>query len=1335
MKIPFSLIVALTLLAFSLSARAKVIHVNETAALGGDGTTWATACRYLQDALDLTVAGDEVWVAAGTYFPDDGATFTTGDRTASFTLKQNVKLYGGFVGQETTLGQQNSETNVTLLSGEIWAEKLYWSLHVVTLAGSATLDGVTVADGNANGEAAPFNQGGAVFVSESFSLISNQCIFTSNSASSEGGAIYSSSAVTATNCTFSGNTVSSHDGKGGAISSSTVTVTNCTFSGNTTSSSSSQYANNNGGAIYSSAVTATNCTFSGNTASSDDGKGGAISSSTVRVTNCTFSDNTASYIGGAIFSPTVMATNCTFSGNTASSHGGAISSSTVTATNCTFSGNTSSYGGAITGTVTATNCTFSGNTASYQNGGAIASGTVTATNCIFSDNTASSHGGAISSSTITATNCTFSGNSAYSSYNYGGGAIFSSYSFSSFSSTVTATNCIFSDNTASFHGGAIDSSSTLTATNCMFSGNTASSHGGAISSISAATVTNCTLINNQVSGAGKKGGAIYASGILKLYNNLLWHTLAETQENLIYITSTGSIRNSNSQFPSPLNQAKNLIKRGITAITAETGAVVSLGDTAATLLSGDPLFLSSSNPLGSDGIWGTADDGLRLQETSPAQDLGLSMFLPADTYDLDKDGDLAELIPVDLTGYARIQRAALDLGAYEVGDSVQPIAILTQPESLPLLRDLTATFTVTATGYALQYQWYLGNSSDVSNPVTGATGNSYTTPELSATSSYWVRASNRLGFVDSQTATATVVPIVITTQPADTVTAPGGAAALSIAASGRNLEYQWYQGASGDTENPIAGAFLPAFTSSTLTETTTFWVRITNSFGSLDSAVSTVTVVVDPVMVALNTPDTTLFYTAGGSAPWFAQSSTTRDGYVAAQSGAITHSQTSTIQTSVSGAGTISFWWNVSSQSGGDYLRFYIDGVEKSGSISGTSGTWAKKTFPVTAEGLHTFKWSYMKNSSTSSGSDCGWVDEVVWTPKLITTQPTERSILSGTGAELEVVATGSGLSYQWFQGDSGETSDPVPGANSPTFTTPALTSTTKFWVRVGDGAGYETSTAATVTILPPNAALATALDSGPAISYFTWGDQPWIVQSAITHGGVSALQSGAITNSQISRTEAVVSGAGTLSFWWKASSELGFDFVKFRVDGTEQGSLSGETGWQQVNVVVVGPGTHTLSWSYEKDISKNSGSDKVWLDQVSWQAAGAGTSYASWTTLHNLTGDDALSTANPSRDGINNLMKYALGLNPKVPTLTPTDGMNPGLPRMDVSGGAMTFTFIKDTAKSDLTYTVESSTTLNNWSPVNTGIVETPLTGSLVRIVATFPVSGQQFCRLKATK
>src|SRR5207247_10049552 len=71
-----------------------------------------------------------------------------------------------------------------------------------------------------------------------------------------------------------------------------------------------------------------------------------------------------------------------------------------------------------------------------------------------------------------------------------------------------------------------------------------------------------------------------------------------------------------------------------------------------------------------------------------------------------------------------------------------------------------------------------------------------------------------------------------------------------------------------------------------------------------------------------------------------------------------------------------------------------------------------------------------------------------------ITTQPQSQTIFSGQTANLSVVATGVSLTYQWYVGTSGTTTNPIGGAITSSFTTPALTSTTSYWVRVTDGGG-----------------------------------------------------------------------------------------------------------------------------------------------------------------------------------------------------------------------------------------------------------------------------------------
>ena len=125
--------------------------------------------------------------------------------------------------------------------------------------------------------------------------------------------------------------------------------------------------------------------------------------------------------------------------------------------------------------------------------------------------------------------------------------------------------------------------------------------------------------------------------------------------------------------------------------------------------------------------------------------------------------------------------------------------------------------------------------------------------------------------------------------------------------------------------------------------------------------------------------DTSLAFTLGGNANWIAQTTTTYDGLDAAESGTIGHSQESWMQTTVAGPGQLSFWWRVSSESGYDYLEFYINNVRQTGRISGTSGTWAQQSYAL-ASGTNTLRWRYVKDSSTVSGSDRGWVDQVVYT-------------------------------------------------------------------------------------------------------------------------------------------------------------------------------------------------------------------------------------------------------------------------------------------------------------------------------------------------------------------
>lgn len=118
-------------------------------------------------------------------------------------------------------------------------------------------------------------------------------------------------------------------------------------------------------------------------------------------------------------------------------------------------------------------------------------------------------------------------------------------------------------------------------------------------------------------------------------------------------------------------------------------------------------------------------------------------------------------------------------------------------------------------------------------------------------------------------------------------------------------------------------------------------------------------------------------------------------------------------------------------------------------------------------------------------------------------------------------------------------------------------------------------------------------------LAWVTGGDGDWATQTNTTHDGVDAAQSASITNSASTWVQTSVSEGGTLSFWWRVSSENGYDVLSFAIDGvTQAGSLSGESGWQQYSVALAA-GVHTLRWTYAKDGSVVAGLDAAWLDQV----------------------------------------------------------------------------------------------------------------------------------------
>ena len=100
-------------------------------------------------------------------------------------------------------------------------------------------------------------------------------------------------------------------------------------------------------------------------------------------------------------------------------------------------------------------------------------------------------------------------------------------------------------------------------------------------------------------------------------------------------------------------------------------------------------------------------------------------------------------------------------------------------------------------------------------------------------------------------------------------------------------------------------------------------------------------------------------------------------GNYCAQAGPINNNRTSTLSVTFNCLeGYITFYCKISSEQHFDYLKFYIDGTERS-EWSGEQD-WIEVSFPVEA-GTRKFEWTYSKDSSTSKGEDTAWIDDITF--------------------------------------------------------------------------------------------------------------------------------------------------------------------------------------------------------------------------------------------------------------------------------------------------------------------------------------------------------------------
>lgn len=266
--------------------------------------------------------------------------------------------------------------------------------------------------------------------------------------------------------------------------------------------------------------------------------------------------------------------------------------------------------------------------------------------------------------------------------------------------------------------------------------------------------------------------------------------------------------------------------------------------------------------------------------------------------------------------------------------------------------------------------------------------------------------------------------LIITRQPRSQKIDQDEKVSLAVTVAGTGpLTYQWYEGESPDTAHPVSGATASTFTSPALKSDTNYWVKVSNTKGSVVSATAF-------ILVDTEIPPTIL-----------------------------THPSNQTILSGLAAGLKV-----VVKGPEPRYYQWY-EGMSGNTAIP-VKG--AKEPFfvspPLKAPVSY---WVRVSNEFGYTDSKAAAITITHCAAASIRNQPAGKVINPGQKASLSVTAAGTTpLKYQWYTGTAPDLKNPVSGATASSFTTPALTASAKYWVLVENACGTAASTTAAVTVV-----------------------------------------------------------------------------------------------------------------------------------------------------------------------------------------------------------------------------------------------------------------------------
>jgi len=227
---------------------------------------------------------------------------------------------------------------------------------------------------------------------------------------------------------------------------------------------------------------------------------------------------------------------------------------------------------------------------------------------------------------------------------------------------------------------------------------------------------------------------------------------------------------------------------------------------------------------------------------------------------------------------------------------------------------------------------------------------------------------------------------------------------------------------------------------------------------------------------------TNLVWTTGGDAPWPVQTTKTHDGVAAVQTPLLSSNQTSWIETTVVGPGTVRVWEMASYSDSPVTPLFTLNGGNPWGTPLPMESAWSESVFDL-GEGTNVLRWTVYGRDQVNA-ADAFFLDEFVWDaprPLALLYGPWDATVYAGTSLDLGAGAIGTPpMHFQWRRDGTN-----ILNATNTALNWEAVTTNDAglYSVVVSNSQGFVTSSDALLSVLPPAAPFFTAEPAG-AVAY-----------------------------------------------------------------------------------------------------------------------------------------------------------------------------------------------------------------------------------------------------------